>query len=198
MISAKSSTHGAHRRIRAVGGLAQGGYQALHRLVRSCCSGTAGVWQRKHNKMIFGVSSGWVPPAMKLSIEIELQPEELPLATELLKVLKQLTQSVRTRNADRLFKASLTRAEDPAQLDSAAAEINSLIELSNGSDEIVSHFFTVFLEVAFHPDLLARRQQSVAHFFYQLLPRLTESVKIRLRYAKRIICKLDSRLASVW
>lgn len=118
---------------------------------------------------------------MKLSIEIELQPEELPLATELLKVLKQLTQSVRTRNADRLFKASLTRAEDPAQLDAAVADINSLLDISNGSDEVVAHFFSAFLEVVFHADL-ARRQQSVAHYFYQLLPRVSENVKTRLRY----------------
>lgn len=120
---------------------------------------------------------------MKLSIEIELQPEEIPLASDLLKVLKQLTQSVRTRNAERLFKTSIARAEDPAQLDLAVNDINSLIELSNGSDEIVAHFFAAFVDVAFQPDLLARRMQSVAYFFYQLLPRLPESVKGRLRYA---------------
>lgn len=118
---------------------------------------------------------------MKLSIEIELQPEELPLATELLKVLKQLTQTVRARNAPHLFKGAIARSEDPASLDAAVADINTLIEISNGSDEVVAQFFAAFLEVAFNPENLARRQQSVAYFFYQLLPRLPDSIKIRIR-----------------
>lgn len=134
---------------------------------------------------------------MKLSIEIELQPEEVPLATDLLKVLKQLTQNVRTRNAERLFKAAITRAEDPALLDLALNDINALIDLSSGSDEIVGHFFAAFVDVAFNPDLLARRQQSVAFFFYQLLPRLPEVVKGRLRYVHRVACTLPYAVRSL-
>jgi len=49
---------------------------------------------------------------MKLSIEIDLQPDEIPLATELFAVLHKITTNIRPKNSKKLFVDLLSRLEE--------------------------------------------------------------------------------------
>ena len=69
---------------------------------------------------------------MKLHIEVELTQEEIPLAEELFRTLRSLTEHVRTRNVGPSFRDLITRLEDTSQLDAVAEELRPLI----GNDEV--------------------------------------------------------------
>lgn len=60
---------------------------------------------------------------MKLTIEVELQPDEIPLATELLSVLRTFTNQIKPKNAPLIYRQLLARLEDQTQMDSAIVDI---------------------------------------------------------------------------
>lgn len=125
---------------------------------------------------------------MRLFVEVELTPEEIPMATELIRALRTLTDNVRTRNVGKLFRALVSRLDDPAQLDSVAAEVALLLQEGAGpgpsegsaqSQWVVSEFFGAFMAVVFNQELVAR-QQSIVPYMYLLL-RLPENAKSKIR-----------------
>lgn len=71
---------------------------------------------------------------MKFKIEVELEPEEVPLATELLMVLREITQHINVKTTKdslapaQLFRSLIEQCVDPEQMDSISASINSLLE----------------------------------------------------------------------
>ena len=67
---------------------------------------------------------------MKLSIEIELQPDEIALATELFAILKSLTKQVKPKNTGVLFKQLISKIEDPSKLDAIANDVGLLFKVS--------------------------------------------------------------------
>lgn len=100
---------------------------------------------------------------MKLTIEIEITPEEIPLATELFAILKQLSSNVKPKNSIELFKTIILQLqEDAANIDAVSKDINILLQeigVENFED-----FFTAFVDIVFDPDLVIRNQ-SVVPFF---------------------------------
>lgn len=96
---------------------------------------------------------------MKLTIEVELQPEEIPLASELFKILRQITTHVKAKNAPQLFKGLITKLEDKTQLEPVSRDINQLLE--GGGAETLNEFYDTFTETVFDPDLTSRNQSVV-------------------------------------
>lgn len=122
---------------------------------------------------------------MRLFVEVELAVDEIPIATELIRTLRTLTDNVRTRNVGKLFRALVARLDDPAQLESVAAEVALLLQEgggglpSEGPSQVVSEFFGAFSAVVFNQELVAR-QQSIVPYMYLLL-RLPDNAKSRIR-----------------
>jgi hypothetical protein len=82
---------------------------------------------------------------MKISIEIEVAPEEIPQATELFRILRAITQNVKARAPDNLYKALVARLGDPAVGEAAVPEVWSFsfpIELENLLEKLVFFFFS--------------------------------------------------------
>ncbi|GBG71186.1 hypothetical protein CBR_g8489 [Chara braunii] len=114
---------------------------------------------------------------MKLFIEVEISAEEIPLATELFRTLRTLTDHVKTRDVGKLFQALIARLENGNELDSVAEEISVL--LADGGGTAYRDFWDAFVSVVFNKDLVIR-QQSVVPFMF-LLPRLPEPGKTQIR-----------------
>jgi hypothetical protein len=66
---------------------------------------------------------------MKLTIEVELQPDEIPLATELLSILRTFTNQIKPKNASMLYRQLVARFEDPTQLESASVDIVTFLKV---------------------------------------------------------------------
>ncbi len=73
---------------------------------------------------------------MKLTIEVELQADEIPAATELLTILQQLSQNVTVKtiaaslplpNAKPVLTALISKLEDSTKLDAITQEINTAL-----------------------------------------------------------------------
>eukprot|EP00245_Coleochaete_scutata_P012341 TRINITY_DN4766_c0_g1_i3.p1 TRINITY_DN4766_c0_g1~~TRINITY_DN4766_c0_g1_i3.p1 ORF type:complete len:567 (+),score=75.98 TRINITY_DN4766_c0_g1_i3:122-1822(+) len=114
---------------------------------------------------------------MRLFVEVEISPEEVPLATELLKVLRSLTENVKTRDSFKLFITLLARLEDETQLESVASEVDSLlsrVQAGPPADAVFEEFMSAFTTVVFS------RQQGVVPFM-SLLPRLPEPAQTKIR-----------------
>ncbi|KAG6543105.1 hypothetical protein Mapa_015354 [Marchantia paleacea] len=118
---------------------------------------------------------------MKLFIEIEISPDEIPLANELFRTLRSLTEHVRTRDLPKLFRILIARLEDGNHLDQVAAEITTLLSENGRSETIYDDLFGAFTSVVFNQDLVVR-QQSVVPFML-LLPRLPEPAQTKVRDA---------------
>lgn len=121
---------------------------------------------------------------MKLFIEVEISPDEIPLATELFRTLRTLTDHVKARDVGKLFHTLVSRLEDPNQLDSVAAEVSTLLtEVASGpaAEMVFDDFLTSFMAVVFNRELVVR-QQSVVPFMF-LLPRLPEVPRAKMRDA---------------
>jgi len=84
---------------------------------------------------------------MKLTIEIELQPDEIPLATELFHILKQIS-NVKPKNSPELFKTLLAKLEDPSQLDVVCADLKQLFEAGGDFDS----FYNALTQILFHQE----------------------------------------------
>jgi len=94
---------------------------------------------------------------MKLTIEVELQPEEIPLAVEMFQVLRQIADQVRPTNTKALFSSLLQRleTESTAALESTAADVvRLLVDAGGGSDQVFMSFFEAFMEVVFTSNTL--------------------------------------------
>ncbi|GMH42967.1 hypothetical protein BSKO_10889 [Bryopsis sp. KO-2023] len=123
---------------------------------------------------------------MKLSIEVEIQPEEIPLATELLKFLRSLTQQFGVsapvvKNAKTLLTGIVAKLADPSYLDQAALDIHSILRnTSLGTREsIFDELVKVFLEVAFNQEHIFKGGSVVPYL--RLIPKLEESYRQRMR-----------------
>eukprot|EP00249_Psilotum_nudum_P025686 c30468_g1_i1 orf=205-450(+) len=81
---------------------------------------------------------------MKLFIELEIGPDEIPLATELFRTLRLLTEHVKTRDIRKLFQMLITRLEDGTQLDTIAPQIATLL-IDNSSESVFDDFFGAFM-----------------------------------------------------
>ncbi|GLJ30688.1 hypothetical protein SUGI_0607780 [Cryptomeria japonica] len=115
---------------------------------------------------------------MKLFIEIEISPEEVSLATELLSTIRALTDHVKTRNIGKLLHGLLIQLQDSTQWDVAANEICTL--LKECSSEMVSDdFSTTFTHIVL-PDDLGIQTHNVQPFML-LLPRLPEQIKTKIK-----------------
>lgn len=106
---------------------------------------------------------------MKLKIEVELQPEEIPLATELFNILRQISTFVKPANIVAIFKELIAKLEDSTMLDSVSADINKL--LVDLGTECFNDLVQAFEEVVFDPNLVANNKSVVPHFM--LLSRYT-------------------------
>lgn len=116
---------------------------------------------------------------MKLFIEVEVAPDEIPLATELFRSLRSLTDHVKTRDVKKLFELLISRLEDSTQLDDVAPQIATLLNDNHLCETVCDDFLEAFMMVVFNPDLVLR-QQSVVPFMH-LLTRLPEPAKTRVR-----------------
>ncbi|KAG0613087.1 hypothetical protein M758_6G075600 [Ceratodon purpureus] len=116
---------------------------------------------------------------MKLFIEVELSPDEIPLATELFRTLRALTDHVKTRDTGKLFQALISRLEDGTQLERVSNEVATLLTDTMSSESTLEEFQAAFVAVVFNHDLVLR-QQSVVPFMF-LLPRLPDHAKSRMR-----------------
>nr|PNR41658.1 hypothetical protein PHYPA_019063 [Physcomitrium patens] len=114
---------------------------------------------------------------MKLFIDVELSPDEIPSATELFRILRALTDHVKTRDVGKLFQTLILRLEDGSQLDRVSKEIATL--LTDPSEMMLEEFQAAFVAVVFNHELVLR-QQSVVPFMF-LLPRLPDQAKSRMR-----------------
>jgi hypothetical protein len=99
-----------------------------------------------------------LPPyseTMKISIEVELQPEEIPLAVEMFQVLRQIADHVRPTNTKALFVTLIQRLEDESALESVATDVaRLLIDAGGGSEQVFATFFEAFEEVVFTSNTL--------------------------------------------
>ncbi|CAM6126900.1 unnamed protein product [Calypogeia fissa] len=118
---------------------------------------------------------------MKLFIEVELNSDEILLATDLFRTLRTMTDHVRTRDLPRLFRVLISRLEDGTQLDNVVPEITALLSDTASFDLVFEDLLAAFTAVVFNQDLVVR-QQSVVPFMC-LLPRLPEPAKTRMRDA---------------
>ncbi|KAJ7519822.1 hypothetical protein O6H91_20G057200 [Diphasiastrum complanatum] len=115
---------------------------------------------------------------MKLFVEVELSPDEIPMATELLRTLRQLTDHVKTRDLVKLLHSLVLRIEDGLQLDIVASEISDLVSSNMTSETVFDDLLTAFTRVIFNPELVMQ-QKSVVPFML-LIPRLQEPAKSHL------------------
>lgn len=109
---------------------------------------------------------------MKLFIEVEISPDEIPLAAELFRTLRALTDHVKTRDLCRLFQALISKLEDGNQLDRVSNEVATLLTDTMSFETTLEEFQAAFVAVVFSHDLVLR-QQSVVPFMF-LLPRSAE------------------------
>jgi hypothetical protein len=70
---------------------------------------------------------------MKLKIEVELEPEEVPLATELLSILREITQHLQVtkkgaNSSVEIFRSLIEQLVDPAQLESVSSSLNAIFD----------------------------------------------------------------------
>ena len=91
---------------------------------------------------------------MKISIEIELQPGEFPLATELISLLKQISNTVVTpRNTKQLFTSLLNQLfEDDQSFEQSLQEISQIL-VDSASEDVFQEFYFAFLDTIFNPQL---------------------------------------------
>eukprot|EP01116_Phalansterium_solitarium_P006599 TRINITY_DN18925_c0_g1_i1.p1 TRINITY_DN18925_c0_g1~~TRINITY_DN18925_c0_g1_i1.p1 ORF type:complete len:615 (-),score=130.08 TRINITY_DN18925_c0_g1_i1:233-2002(-) len=115
---------------------------------------------------------------MKLHIDVELSPEEIPLATELFNILRQLSAKVQTKNLPQLFRSLVSRLQDADALDAVSADINALLTEDN-NPQTFDDFFDAFTEVVFNPDLVTSNVSVVP--FFGILPRLVDAFKGKMR-----------------
>ena len=85
---------------------------------------------------------------MKIHVEIELQPAEIPLATELLSLLKELSlnsSKPNLKNSRELFKTLIGRLDDVNINKETINEINQLLKetLPDSMEDFVSAFMQV-------------------------------------------------------
>jgi hypothetical protein len=105
---------------------------------------------------------------MKISIEIDLQPGEIHLATELFSVLRQISNTFTTRNTKQLFSDLLQRLQtDEASFEVVILEINQILTES-ASEEVFQDFISAFFESIFTPTQSNTRSYIPAVF---VLPR---------------------------
>lgn len=123
---------------------------------------------------------------MKISIELEIQPDEVALATELLSTLRLITQHVKgpaptVKNTKSLLAGLVTKLSEDDTLDTVAAEVASILTNSSyGTPEQLSDdLLEAFDSVVFRVELVVN-QQSVVPYMY-LLPKLPEPFKTRVR-----------------
>ena len=126
---------------------------------------------------------------MKLHIDIELSPEEIPLATELFNILRQINGKVQTKNLPALFRTLISRLQEPDAVDAVAADINALLT-ENNTPETFEEFFNAFTEVVFNPELVTNSVSVVP--FFSLLPKYVfVSHSLCLVNCEILICVLD-------
>ncbi|GJP37905.1 hypothetical protein CLOM_g22356, partial [Closterium sp. NIES-68] len=70
---------------------------------------------------------------MRIVIEVDVSAEEIPLATHLFSALRAIADDVRTTNLRPVFEALIARLRDPAELDSVARDVRTL--LGDGAGE---------------------------------------------------------------
>ncbi|CAI7855653.1 unnamed protein product [Closterium sp. NIES-54] len=64
---------------------------------------------------------------MRIVIEVDVSAEEIPLATHLFSALRAIADDVRARNLRPVFEALIARLRDPAELDSVARDVRTLL-----------------------------------------------------------------------
>ncbi len=113
-------------------------------------------------------------------MEIEVEPSEIPLATELFVALRGFASQgvVRPRNAEQTFSKILQLLEEPGtNPNDLVKDVVTLLEL--GELEPMSQaLFTAFIEVAFP---VTGQTKSCIPLFLGLLPRLPDVYRMKLR-----------------
>ncbi|CAI5987989.1 unnamed protein product, partial [Closterium sp. NIES-64] len=72
---------------------------------------------------------------MRIVIEVDVSAEEIPLATHLFSALRAIADDVRARNLRPVFEALIARLRDPAELDSVARDVRTLLGEGAGVGE---------------------------------------------------------------
>ncbi|CAD7696763.1 unnamed protein product [Ostreobium quekettii] len=123
---------------------------------------------------------------MKLSIEVEIQPEEVALATELFKLLRSLAQEVgasapAVKDPGAVLRGLIEKLVDPSRLDQVAADVTTILhDTSVGSQESrFDELEKAFLEVTFNQEYVCRSQSVLP--FLQLIPKLMDPYRTKLR-----------------
>ncbi len=102
---------------------------------------------------------------MKLTIEIELQPEEIPLAKELFALLHRISNTnVKPKNTDQLFHTLISALSEQSKIDSSSSDINTLF--SDVGQSCFDEFFNAFNEIVFDQPKVV--DHSVVPYFYMI------------------------------
>ncbi|CAI5534162.1 unnamed protein product [Closterium sp. Naga37s-1] len=72
---------------------------------------------------------------MRIVIEVDVSAEEITLATHLFSALRAIADDVRARNLRPVFEALIARLRDPAELDSVARDVRTLLGEGAGVGE---------------------------------------------------------------
>jgi hypothetical protein len=127
---------------------------------------------------------------MKLHIEVTLSPSEIPLCTEFFHVLRQITDSVATRNNTALFAELLARLgrqpipstmSQEEQLEQVAADITALLDANGGSDDVVQQLFEAFITHVFGSGQTPVGAAPGALLYVFLLSRLADQYRTKMR-----------------
>eukprot|EP00803_Ostreobium_quekettii_P004944 evm.model.scf_1877.2 EVM.evm.TU.scf_1877.2 scf_1877:18665-29923(+) len=123
---------------------------------------------------------------MKLSIEVEIQPDEVALATELLKFLRSLTNDFRVsapivKDARALLGGLIVKLVEPSNLEQVAADIATILhDTSLGSQESrFDELEKAFLEVTFNQEYVYKNQSVLP--FLKLIPKLEDPYQTKLQ-----------------
>ena len=115
---------------------------------------------------------------MKISIEVELEADEIPLAQEMLVLLRQISDVVKPRNTYKTFKQLINKLGEDAtgsggDVDSIVSDVTKIIQESvaggRNVEDLSREILEAFNEVVFNPELV-QAQKSVMSYF-GLLPR---------------------------
>ncbi|XP_024525238.1 uncharacterized protein LOC9658466 isoform X3 [Selaginella moellendorffii] len=116
---------------------------------------------------------------MKLFIEVEVGPDEIPLATELFKTLRLLTDHVKTRDLKKLFTPLILRLKDSSELDRVASEITLVLTELESSELVFDELIGAFEDVVFSREMVMRQESVVPYML--LFPRLPERLIVRMK-----------------
>ncbi|GAX85809.1 hypothetical protein CEUSTIGMA_g13224.t1 [Chlamydomonas eustigma] len=126
---------------------------------------------------------------MKINIQLEIQPDEVQLASELFATLRLLADHVQTSavsvpvvtNVPQLLLSLVQSLSDKSKLDSVASEVATILtnpaygDSSTNTEELLN----IFQKTVLSPELV-KKQQSVAPYLH-LIPKLPDPAKDKVK-----------------